>query len=356
MNQRLLAAIVATPLVIALAVFALLKPLPYTAYSPGPTIDVLAAPDGKEIIQVSGGEKTYRDDGQLRMTTVSVTPKDSKLNLFRVMGSWLSRSDAVYPYDAIYDDEQTAEEVENEGKVQMVSSQDTAAAVALRALDYDVPSRIEVQLIEPGMPADGALALRDLFVAVNGTELPENGELQKSAKLITDAIDSTKPGEDVEFTVLRDGKRVTVPVTPEPDDEGDPRIGISFGEGFVLPFQVSVTIDPRIGGPSAGLMFSLAIYDTLTPGSLTGGGEVAGTGEITSDGTVGRIGGIQQKIAGASKDGAQLFLVPAENCEDAEGAHNGDMRLVKVDTFATGLSAVEAWAKDHDADLPSCTS
>jgi PDZ domain-containing protein len=101
-------------------------------------------------------------------------------------------------------------------------------------------------------------------------------------------------------------------------------------------------------------MFSLAIYDTLTPGSLTGGGRVAGTGEIAADGTVGPIGGIQQKIVGAREDGAQLFLVPSDNCEDSQGAHNGDMRLVKVTTFDDARSSVEAWAKDHDASLPSC--
>ena len=80
-------------------------------------------------------------------------------------------------------------------------------------------------------------------------------------------------------------------------------------------------------------MFSLAIYDTLTPGSLTGGREIAGTGEIDADGTVGPIGGIQQKIVGARDDGAQLFLVPTDNCAEALGADNGDMRLVQAETF-----------------------
>src|SRR3954447_26474448 len=134
MNQRAVAAFLAIPLVAALAVVALLKPLPYTTYAPGPTIDVLGAPDGKEIIQVPG-QKTYRDDGQLRMVTVSVTPKDTDLNLFEVMGAWLDRSDAVYPKKAVYPDaDKTEEQERQEGQVQMVSSQDTAVAVALTAL------------------------------------------------------------------------------------------------------------------------------------------------------------------------------------------------------------------------------
>jgi Lon-like protease len=362
MNQRALAAFVAMPLVVALAVIALFKPLPYTTYAPGPTIDVLGAPDGKEIIQVPEGQKTYRDDGQMRMTTVSVTPKDSDQNLFQVMGAWLDRDDAVYPKEAVYPDDKTADQVRDEGQVQMVSSQDTAVAVALGALGETVTPSLEVTLVSPGSPADGALAARDLIRKVNGTPLSD--DISKASDELRSAIKSTEPGQQVTLTVLRDGKEIDVPVTPEVRTTdlfgavpvtGTQQVGIFLGQGFILPFPVSVTIDPRIGGPSAGLMFSLAIYDTLTPGSLTGGGRVAGTGEIAPDGTVGAIGGIQQKIVGARGDGAQLFLVPADNCEDAKGAHNGDMRLVRVDTFDTAKSAIEAWAKDHDAKLPSCS-
>jgi PDZ domain-containing protein len=362
MNQRAVATLLAVPLVLALAVVALLKPLPYTEYSPGPTIDVLGTTDGKEIVQVPG-QTTYRDSGQLRMVTVSVTPKDSNLNLFRVMGAWLDRSDAVYPKEAVYPDATKTEEQERqEGQVQMVSSQDTAVAVALTALGDKVTPSLEVTAVNPGAPADGALVVRDLLRKVNGVPLPD--DIGDASDALHKAIDATPPGQKVTLTVLRDGKEVDVPITPEvPSTDlfgavtvhGTQQIGVFLGQGFILPFPVTVTIDPRIGGPSAGLMFSLAIYDTLTPGSLTGGGAVAGTGEIAADGTVGAIGGIQQKIVGARQDGAQLFLVPADNCVDTKGAHNGDMRLVKVDSFDSARSAIETWAKDHDAKLPSCS-
>jgi Lon-like protease len=360
MNQRMIAAIVAVPLVAVLAVLALVSPLPYTTYAPGPTIDVLADPGGKEIVQVPG-QKTYRDDGELRMTTVSVTPKQSDLNLFQVMGSWVDPSDAVYPKEAVYPDDKTPEEVKSEGQVQMVSSQDTAIAVALAALGHTVTPALEVQLIAPGSPADGALAVRDVLQEVDGRPLPK--DLEDASRELVKAIRATPAGQQITLTVLRDGESVDVPLTPREASStilglvtvtGAPQIGISLGQGFIFPFQVSVTIDSRIGGPSAGLMFSLAIYDTLTPGSLTGGGRVAGTGEIDFDGTVGAIGGIQQKIVGAREDGAQLFLVPADNCDDAQGAHNKDMRLVKATNFDDAKSSIEAWANDHDADLPSC--
>jgi PDZ domain-containing protein len=279
------------------------------------------------------------------------------------MGAWVDRSDAVYPKKAVYpDDDQTDEEDRDEGQVQMVSSQDTAVAVALAALGHPVTPALEVTLIKEGSPADGALAVRDLIREVDGK--PLDGDIQAASQQLRAAIKATRPGRKVTLTVLRDGKEVDVPVVPEePSTDlfgvvtvtGSPEIGIFLGQGFILPFPVSFTIDARIGGPSAGLMFSLAVYDTLTPGSLSGGGRVAGTGEIAADGTVGAIGGIQQKIVGAREDGAQLFLVPADNCDDADGARNGDMRLVRVDTFDTARTAIETWAEDHDAKLPSCS-
>jgi PDZ domain-containing protein len=354
MSQRRLAATIALPLLGALLAVAAFVPVPYATYHPGPTFDVLGTTDGQEIIQVNGA-KTYRDDGQIRFTTVSVSQEGVDKNLIEVMTDWFDKDSAVYPYDIVHPPGTTAAQEQVEGQVQMVSSQDNAIAAALRELDYKVTPALEVLSISPGTPADGALAVRDIFVSVDGVELTADEAGQKA---LLDAIQKSEDGQKLQFVVRRDGKEETVPVTTKEvaDDDGTTRrqIGIQLGVGFVFPFSVSVNISENIGGPSAGLMFSLAIYDTLTPGSLTGGAPVAGTGEIASDGKVGAIGGIQQKIVGARDDGAQLFLVPADNCDDAAGAHNDDMRLTKVATFDDARSAIEAWAADHDAKLPSC--
>jgi Lon-like protease len=351
MNQRLAAAVLALPLVAALVVVALVEPLPYVTYQPGPTIDVLAENNGKEIIQVSG-HKTYRDDGELRMTTVSVSQRNTDINLFRVMGDWLNPDNGVYPRGAVYQEGQTQEEDRNAGAVEMITSQDAAAAVALRELGYRPESVLEVLQISAGKPADGALAVRDILRGVNGKDL--DPDLATAQQQVLDAIAAAAPGEAVRFTVLRDGEEIDVPVVPEKNEEGRPVVGMTIGEGFILPFSVRVGIDSRIGGPSAGLMFSLAIYDTLTPGSLTGGQAVAGTGGIDADGKVESIGGIQQKIVGARDAGAELFLVPAANCGDVDGARNGDMRLVKAETMSSALESIETWVEDPEATLPSC--
>jgi PDZ domain-containing protein len=348
MTQRMIAACVSVPLLLGLVAVAVFVPVPFASYHPGPTFDVLGETDGEEIIQVSGA-KTYRDDGEIRMTTVSVSQEGVKKNVFEVMTDWVDPDSAVYPYDIVHPPGTTAEQEEVEGQVQMVSSQDNAVAAALRELDYEVTPALEV------LSADGALAVRDIFVSVDGVELTAD---EKGRQTLLDAIQNAEEGQKLSFVVLRDGKEVTVPVgTSEvTDEDGTKRrqIGIQLGLGFIFPFTVSVDISDNIGGPSAGLMFALAIYDTLTPGSLTGGQDVAGTGELDPEGVVGAIGGIQQKIAGAREAGAELFLVPEANCADALGADNGDMRLVRATTFVETLQAVEDWVEDPDADLPSC--
>lgn len=354
MTQRMIAACVSVPLLLALVAVAFFVPVPFASYHPGPTFDVLGETDGQEIIQVSGA-KTYRDDGELRMTTVSVSQEGVDKNLFEVMSDWVDPDSAVYPYDIVHPPGTTAEQEEVEGKVQMVSSQANAIAAALRRLDYEVTPALEVLSITPTAPADGSLAVRDKFVSVDGVSLTAD---EKGQRALLDAIQGAKDGQKLSFVVLRDGEEVTVPVGTEvvTDDDGTKRrqIGIQLGLGFVFPFTVSVNISDNIGGPSAGLMFALAIYDTLTPGSLTGGQDVAGTGELDSQGTVGAIGGIQQKIAGAREAGADLFLVPEDNCPDALRADPGEMRLVRATTFVESLEAVESWVEDPQADLPSC--
>jgi Lon-like protease len=348
MTQRTLAGILAAPLLIALWVTAAFVPLPYVTYEPGLTLDVLGSTDGKEIIQVEGA-KAYRDDGELRMTTVYVSqprPKGSN-NLFELMHDWISDDDAVYPYDAIYAEHQTVEQNRQEGAAEMTSSQDAATAVALEELGYDVTEPV-VAAVTKGAPADGRLEVNDVILEVDGAAVTNSNE-------VVEAVTGAPAGEPVRFAVRRDGKREQVSVTPRTTD-GKPQVGIQVGTEAKkdLPVKVSVNIDPAIGGPSAGLMFSLGIYDTLTPGSLTGGKTIAGTGTMDAAGTVGPIGGIQQKIVGARDAGAELFLVPPDNCADALGAPNGDMRLVEAPTMHSARESIEAWVKDPDAKLPTC--
>jgi Lon-like protease len=345
MTQRTWAGLLAVPLLIALWVVALFAPLPFVTYEPGLTVDVLDAPDGKETIQVSG-HKTYRDDGQLRLTTVYVTRPESEVSLVHLMKGWISADDAVYPRRAVYPPGETNAASQREGALEMVSSQDAAVAVALTELDIDYADAAKVIGVDPKAPAGGVLKTGDLILAVGNESVTTPSQVEK-------AVLASGAGKALDVRIERAGNERTVTLTPEASD-GKARVGVELLPSYRFPFQVTVGIDDQIGGPSAGLLFALGIYDTLTPGSLTDGDVIAGTGTIAPNGKVGPIGGIQQKIAAARDIGAALFLVPAANCREALGASNGDMTLVRASTMHDVVDALETWVDDPDAALPSC--
>lgn len=345
MNQRLIAACIAAPLVLILGGLTLAVPLPYASYSPGPTFDILSQDaDEAEVIQVDGHE-TYYDDGQIRFTTVLASSFGDRLALGDAISRWLDRDKAIVPYDVVHPPDSSAEAELAEGAIQMTTSQDLAKAAALTELGYELKTAVQVAAVDPDGPAQDKLLPGDLIRKVDGNAA-------NSADEVVTAVKGHEDGSLVEFRIQRDDRELTVRVLPEQVD-GSPRIGVSVGTGFEFPFDITLRVDPSVGGPSAGLMFALAIYDTLTPGSLTGGAVVAGTGELRGDGSVGPIGGIQQKIAGAEAAGAKLFFVPADNCPDVADL-DPDLRLVKAETVHDARLALEAWAADPDADLPAC--
>ncbi|UDY24617.1 PDZ domain-containing protein [Nocardioides sp. Kera G14] len=347
MSQRTLAGLIAVPLVIALLGFVLLKPIPYVVYRPGLTVDVLGENGNKPIIELAG--KEYPDTGQLRMVTVSVTSPGTKMHLGELLAAWLDKKAAVYPWSSVYSKGESDTDSRSEGAAEMASSQDIATAIALQETGVKVPQVTTIAGVDKGEPAYGILKAGDIVLSIDGHDASDADAMVK-------LIRATPAGKSLSMVIKRAGKKQTVTVTPT-DHDGVPRIGASVGVGYDLPVDVKVNIDPAIGGPSAGLIFSLAIYDTMTPGSLTGGNRIAGTGEIEPDGSVGAIGGIQQKIAGATRDGAKLFLVPSENCDEAVGAVDAKehhIRLVKVTTMHDARTSIETWVKNHDATLPTC--
>jgi PDZ domain-containing protein len=350
MTRRSLATILVFCLVIVLGTAAAVLPVPYVTMSPGPTVNVLGESDDKPIIDVAG-HKTYPTDGDLRLTTVSVTNPSTRVGLGDVMSAWFDGARAVYPRDVIYPPEQSAEDVETQSAVDMVSSQDTAIAAALSELGYRLPLRVEIVAVTKGSPADGQLKVRDRLVTIDGTPIT-------NVKQVSAAIQGTGVGKTAHLVVRRGSKTVDVPVQPEasPDDPKKAAVGIQIQPGYDFPFDVSVRLNDDIGGPSAGLIFSLGVYDTLTPGSLTGGTDIAGTGTITAKGRVGPIGGIQQKIVAAADAGAKIFLVPPDNCESALDADvtKDEIKLVKAPTMHSAVESLQAYAKDSSADLPAC--
>lgn len=350
MTSRSAATFTAVLLLFMLVVALVRSPVPFVSLQPGLTLDVLAQQGGKPVVSVPD-RKTYPTTGALRLVTVSETTAEHELGLLEAMVSWVQPGAALLPREVAFPEQTTNDDERAASAAQMVSSQDTAVAAALRELGYELDSFPVVVGITPDGPSEGRLKVRDRILAIGGTPTPD-------VQAVFDAVSEVGPGEPVEIRVRREGKprRVDVDTVPNPDDRKRALIGIFPGTGYRFPFDVSVGIGDRIGGPSAGLVFALAIYDSLTPGGLTGDTSVAATGTIDARGRVGGIGGIQQKIVGARRDGATMFLLPPDNCDAAVGApvEDGEIALVPVATLKEAITAMKTHADDPDAELPRC--
>jgi PDZ domain-containing protein len=334
--------------VLLAAVAAVFLPVPYVILGPGPTLNTLGkGPSGRSLIQITG-HPTYPTAGHLNLVTVSFQggPSDS-LNIFAALRAWLTPHEAVVPQEELFVPGQTQRQVVQQDTQQMTSSQQTATAAALCVLGIKFQVVDTVAVVAKGLPADGVLRRADVITAVDGKPVTCKAS---AASLIR----ARSPGDPVTLTIARTvgGRRVirqfhlkTAAV------QGTPVVGVKVVESYVFPFNVKIRVGD-IGGPSAGLMFALGIVDKLTPGNLTGGRFVAGTGEISAGGSVSAIGGIQQKMAGARQAGATLFLTPAANCPDTAGAVPAGMRLVKVRNLASAVSALHALAAGQS--VPSC--
>ena len=206
------------------------------------------------------------------------------------------------PEETIFPPTTTAKEVEEQNTQEMTNSQDDATAAALTELKIPYSSIVTVGSTEKGLPADGKFKAGDEIVSVDGTPVADR-------ETVSAAVRRHKPGEEVSFVVNRGAQSLTIAVPTVAGKDGTPIVGITMRVGYKFPFEVKINVGD-VGGPSAGMMFSLGIVDKLTPGSMTGGKSIAGTGTITAEGDVGPIGGIQQKMVGARKSGATVFLTP----------------------------------------------
>jgi PDZ domain-containing protein len=234
----------------------------------------------------------------------------------------------------------------------MDDSKHVATQVALEQLGYDVNVTVGQTVAEvmPGMPADGVLDVGDTIVAIDGETFDDAEDL---GRLLAD----DPPGNTISATVdaHSGGAERTVDLTLAADAD-DPDRGV-MGVGVVpqvleYDFPVDVAIDTGdVGGPSAGLAFTLAIIDDLTAGELTGGSDIAVTGTIRSDGTVGEVGGTGQKAAAVRDQGIELFLVPRKDYQDAVEHAGDDLEVVPVDTLDDALAAL-AKRGGNGLDLP----
>ncbi|MEA2558262.1 MAG: Lon-like protease [Actinomycetota bacterium] len=312
--------------------------LPYYSVGPGPAREVTP------LISVTG-HTVYPSSGKLVMTTV----RFYKLTPLSAIGAWLDPNKTVVREDVLYPSGQSEEQEQTRAISQMDQSKIDAAFVALHSLsgypkDHGTGALVESTV--SGCAADGKLFSGDVVNQINGTSISSQARAAQ-------VLDRQKVGTPLDFRVTAAGQTEHVTLSRAVcGGSKDPLIGVRLIDPF--PFGVQIS-SGEVGGPSAGLMWSLGLYDELTPGDLTGGATIAGTGTIDLAGTVGPIGGITDKVVAAEGVGATVFLVPRANMKELAGVDTKGMRLIPVATFGDALTALEKVGGTLGGPVPAPT-
>ena len=281
-------------------------------------------------VEVKGG-KDPRGPGGIYFVDVIVRKATVLERLFPGIreGSTLVPASVINPSGV-------SESARRQGNLQaMARSQDIAAAVALHELGYEVdavPIGALVTDVVPDAPAAGKLQPGDIVIAVDGKPVETPDDLRA-------AISSRRPGAEVALTVRRGSgqEKVTITTRADPREPGRAVVGVLTQQASNIKLPIPVMIDAgNVGGPSAGLAFALDVLEELGR-DVDRGCKVAATGEIGLDGSVGPVGGLEQKTIGARRAGAKVFVVPAgDNAEEARRYADG-LRIIPVRTFQQAL-------------------
>ncbi|RFD26738.1 PDZ domain-containing protein [Mycobacterium uberis] len=340
MNRRIFTLLVALVPILVFGVLLAVVTVPFVSLGPGPTFDTLGEVDGKQVVAIEG-TRTYPTSGHLNMTTVS---QRDNLTLGEALTLWLSGQEQLVPRDLIYPPGKSREDVDKANSADFKQSEDSAAYAALGYLKY--PPAVTVATVSDPGPSAGKLESGDALDAVNGSPVA-------NVEQFTGLLKKTKPGEvvTIDFRRKNEPPGVAQITLGASKDRNYGFMGIAVLDAPWAPFVVDFNL-ANVGGPSAGLMFSLAVVDKLTTGDLVGSTFVAGTGTISIDGKVGPIGGVAHKMVAARAAGATVFLVPAKNCYEAISDNRTGLRLVKVESLTQAVDALHAMTSG--GQLPSC--
>ena len=331
--------------IVAGGLFLVIAPTPYLVEQPGPVYNVLSTIGGKPIISIED-RKTYPTTGALDLLTVTVSGDPKRgASWFEIASAFFSESVEIIKIEEIYPPGVDSNQVDQEADTMMLDSQAAAKGAALQELGEKILTNVRVSVVQKKGPAGKFLKAGDILSRIDG-------EVATGIDQVRAKVAASEGKRPVVLDIIRDGKKLTYNVTPVQVD-GKWRLGIFVSTVPEIPVNIDIEIG-NVGGPSGGQMFALAIYDLLTPGSLTGGEAIAGTGTIDVNGQVGPIGGIKQKMYGARDAGAKYFLAPSKNCSEVVGKIPDGIQVIKVSTLKDSIKALKAISAGKAKSLPSC--
>ncbi|MBU5595383.1 PDZ domain-containing protein [Amphibacillus sp. MSJ-3] len=311
-------------------------PLPYYIYSPG-TADPLTP-----VVHVESGTES---EGNLYLVTV----RGGQATPLSLLIASLSRYQDIHPLEEVFPEGYDREDYMEAQLQLMESSQEAATVVAYQEANEEIDIQYEgvyvVSVLE-GMPAEKVLQAADKIIEVENTKV-------KDADHLIEIVDKYQVGDELTFVVDRDGEQIetTIELVPFPNQPDQHGIGIQLVTNRKVNVDRSVEFSSGdIGGPSAGLILTLEIYDQLIDDDLTKGLDIAGTGEIDYEGNVYRIGGVDKKVIAADREGCDIFFVPFEHgsedsnyqvAKETAEAIGSDMEIVPVDSFQDALEYLQ---------------
>ena len=319
-----------------LTIATLLAPIPFVFFKPGVPDNVAG-----KIISIKDA-KTYPINGKLFITSILVTNPDSPVFGAETLVNWAIGPHVVLPKESVYPPIQPAKKIERDSRNEMESSKVTSTAAALRYLGYDFDEVYYVSDIRDYSDAIKKLKIGDVITKIDGKEINQIEEIRTSyaKKRIGDSLLITVERKDENGKVTLVTTRVILVENLDIEEKERPAIGILVGTSARFPIDVDFNL-PGVGGPSAGLIFAVGIVEKLTEEDLVRGRKIAGTGTITASGKVGGIGGIEEKMVGASRIGATIFIAPRENCPDIEHVPKG-LKVIPVSTLSEAIEALRA--------------
>ena len=290
-------------------------------------------------IQIEGAD-SYEYDGNLYQLTV----RRDEANYFTYIWAKVDSSVDLYSREVILPKGVTPKQLADISIQNMKTSENVAIAVALDSLDFQIETQgdgVLVVGILDDSPVAGKLLKEDLIISINNEEIKSTSEF--IALLRTYEI-----GDTVSIGLMRNDKETSIEtkLIEHIDYENEPMVGFlasTPNQRFVFPITVDIETG-NVGGPSAGLMMALNVYNSLTEEDLTKGTKVAGTGTIEIDGSVGPVGGVKQKVIAAKKAGSTLILVPTANFNDAESFIDENTAIIAVDTFNQALEVISEYS------------
>jgi len=319
-----------------LTIATLLAPIPFVFFKPGVPDNVAG-----KIISIKDA-KTYPINGKLFITSILVTNPDSPVFGAETLVNWAIGPHVVLPKESVYPPIKPAQKIERDSRNEMESSKVTSTAAALRYLGYDFDEVYYVSDIRDYSDAIKKLKIGDVITEIDGKEINQIEEIRTSyaKKSIGDSLLITVERKDKNGKVSPVTTRVILVENLDIEEKERPAIGILVGTSARFPIDVDFNL-PGVGGPSAGLIFAVGIVEKLTEEDLVRGRKIAGTGTISASGKVGGIGGIEEKMVGASRIGATIFIAPRENCPDIEHVPKG-LKVIPVSTLSEAIEALRA--------------